>query len=217
MVIKSYYISGLKLGLFIIVGLLLINYFIDQKRIDKLNEEFLENSWDMEDSRLFLLFSNFIKSENSSSYCDLLGERLIQIANSNTKFLEKLEEYEKVNIFSGDYKKLKTTFSLRNLELFFYYSDYKKTCKKDVHYILYFYPDGQECTDCKIQANVLDNVRDICKNTVVFAFPNNSDVNVINLLVSKYGITQVPSIIIDDGKTLAGITSKEDILKKLNC
>lgn len=217
MVVKSYYISGLKLGIFIILGLLLINYLIDQKRIDKLNEEFLENSWDMEDSRLFLLFTNFIKSEDSNSYCDLLGERLIQIANTNTKFLDKLDEYEKVNIFSGDYKKLKTTFSLRNLELFFYYSDYKKSCKENVHYILYFYPNEQECLDCKVQANILDNVRDKCKNTVVFAFPSNSDVNVINLLVLRYNITQVPSIVIDGKEKLSGVISKENILKTINC
>ena len=54
--IKSYYIDALKAGIVIIVGLLLINYFIDQKRITKLNEEFLDYSWQMQDSKLFLLF-----------------------------------------------------------------------------------------------------------------------------------------------------------------
>jgi len=216
--IKSYYIDALKAGIVIIVGLLLINYFIDQKRITKLNEEFLDYSWQMQDSKLFLLFSQFIEKDDMNSYCSILEQRLGQIIDRNSKFLTKIQEYEKVNVLSDDYQKLKKSFSLGHLELFFYYVDFKEKCRSDVHYILYFYPEGSECmNDCKVQANVLDNVRDSCNDVFIFALPSNSDIDIIKLMNTKYNITRTPSIIIDGTKKFEGITDKETLMKEVNC
>ncbi|MBU0930287.1 MAG: hypothetical protein KJ623_04430 [Nanoarchaeota archaeon] len=216
MVIKSYYINALKLGILLIVGLLLINYFIDQQRITKLNEEFLNSAWQMQDSKLFLLFNQFINENDKDSYCNMLNQRLAQIINRNSMFLEKLKQYEKVNVLSNDYKQLKTTFSLNHLELFFYYVDFKKKCNNNVHYILYFYPENIDCMKCSVQADVLDNVRDSCSDVFIFALPTNSDIDIINLINNQYNITETPSIVIDD-KTFNGLVDKDSIIKEINC
>lgn len=215
--IKSYYVDALKVGIIIIVGLLLINYFIDQKRITKLNEDFLDYSWQMQDSKLFLLFSQFIEKDDLNSYCSILEQRLGQIIDRNSQFLTKMQEYEKVNVLSNDYQKLKKSFSLGHLELFFYYVDFKEKCKSDMHYILYFYPESVDCMDCKVQADVLNNVRDSCNNVFIFALPSNSDVDIIKLINTKYNITSTPSIIVDGTKRFEGITNKDTIMKEVNC
>lgn len=216
--VKSYYINALKLGLLIVVSLLLINYLIDQKRISNLEEEFLKESWEMEDSKLFLLFTDFIGKEDEGLYCGLLEKRLNQIVNRNSKFLKDLESYEEVNVFSGDYERLKNTFLLKNLELFFYYVDFKSDCNANVNYILYFYPTKSECSSCEVQADVLDNVRDDCKNVVNFALPVDSDLDIINLISSKYGITGTPSIVINDEFIFKDkIVNKDEILNNISC
>lgn len=215
MVNKNLYLNGLKITIIVVVGLLLINFFIDQKRSSKLNDEFMSYSWDMEESRLFLLFLDYVEEEGIS--CSVLKQRLTQLADNNAEFLDKLEKYENVNIFSGQYNSLKKTFSLRNMELFFYYSKYKKECDDSANYIIYFYPNNLECNDCKIQANILDNIRDLCSNAIIFALPSDSDSDIINLFKFKYNITQEPSIVINGKETFSGVISRPDILNKITC
>lgn len=212
---KDYYVKGFKIAIIIVLSLLLINFLIDQKRVFKLNEEYIKYSWDMEESKLFFLFLDSVKNENMT--CPILKQRLTQLANKNVEVLNELEKYENVNVFSNQYFSLKKTFSLRNLELYFYYSQYKKQCSDKAHYILYFYPNNRECADCKIQASILDNVRDQCNNIIVFALPTDSDSDVINLIKFKYNIVKEPSIIIDDRDVFSGVASKSDILGKINC
>ena len=214
--VKSYYIAGIKLAIIITVGLLLINYFIDQKRISKLNEQFLEYSWSMEDSKLFLLFRDFVGGDPKTS-CSLLKERLTQVASDNAKFLENIQFYENVNVFGKEYYSIRKTFALRNLELFFYYADYKKNCDEDAHHILYFYPEATECPDCKVQASILNNIRDNCSNIINFALPSNSDINIVNLIKSKYNISVNPSLVVDGSYVFSGLTSKDKILSKIRC
>lgn len=212
---NSFYVNGLIIAVIIVVGLLLINFFVDQSRIYKLNNEFISYSWDMEESKLFLLYLDFIEEKEMT--CPILKQRLGQLSSRNAAFLEDLEKYENVNVFSTQYHNLKKTFSLRNMEFFFYYSSYREKCNDKANYILYFYPNSRECSDCKIQASILDNVRDMCSNVIIFAFPSDTDSDIINLLKFKYNIISEPSIVINGKDTPPGIVSKAEILSKITC
>ena len=82
--------------------------------------------------------------------------------------------------------------------------------------ILYFYPDGP-CTDCLIQAQLLNEVRDTCTQTIqIFAFPVEGTSEVSALLVKDYSIQKTPSLVIDE-KVLEGVQTKNKLNTILNC
>ena len=82
--------------------------------------------------------------------------------------------------------------------------------------VLYFYPDKQDCVQCRAQAEVLDKLRDDCRNIRIFAFPTDLNISIVDAFKSRYEINQTPSVVVAE-KTFAGITSREQILKLLPC
>ena len=82
--------------------------------------------------------------------------------------------------------------------------------------VLYFYPDRQDCVECRAQAQVLNEVRDSCTNIRIFAFPTDLDIGVVDALKVRYNIDRTPAIVVNE-QTYYGITSREKLLSLVPC
>jgi hypothetical protein len=58
---------------------------------------------------------------------------------------------------------------------------------------------------------VLDGLRAAHPNLRVFALPYDTDYEFINIFVRRHGISQVPSLVIDDKTVLQKLSSAQEI------
>lgn len=215
---RGAYFLALLLSIALFAILLFLVYVLDSERVSKLDRQIMELSWETEDSRLFMLYNDFLKENDRSTKCALWKTRLEQQSEKRVAFAEELQKYEEANAFSNDYYRVKRTFLLKNVEFLFYYMNYEKECDPNATWVLYFYPDRKQCIDCEVQAAVLDKLRNKCKNVINFAFPINFDVDIVNILKVRYNVTGVPTTILDGNSLGNGkVIDYESLLNGIYC
>lgn len=209
----SKYIKALILTLFIVLlGIFLIMQ-LDNMRLNSLNEKVDEIILDMDSTRLFLLYNQIEGDENN--YCDILDERIETQSAKTYNLVRELEAGEKAS-FLVSYNLLKRKYFYANLELYLYLQDFEKQCEgKKINAILFFYKDQELCNQCLLQGTILDKVRDKCSNISIFAFPGDLEIDLIDLIMNKHGVTSIPSIVVN-GKT-RGFSTEEEIEKDISC
>ncbi len=207
------YIKALILTLFIVIlGIFLIMQ-LDNMRLNSLNEKVDEIILDMDSTRLFLLYNQIEGDENN--YCDILDERIETQSAKTYGLVRELEAGEKAS-FLASYELLKRKYFYANLELYLYMQDFEKQCEeKKVNAILFFYKDQTLCNQCLLQGTILDKVREKCPNTSIFAFPGDLEIDLIDLIMDKHSVTNIPSIVVN-GKT-RGFSTEEEIEKEIGC
>lgn len=157
-------------------------------------------------------------TQEKERYCTVLSEH-IQVQNEKLFPLVTLLDQARENSLQNQYDLVRQRFISANAQLFFSLKTYQTKCEnaQDMRQpILYFYPDGP-CTDCLIQAQLLNEVRDTCQTTIqIFAFPVEGTSEVSALLVKDYSIQKTPSLVIDD-KVYEGVQTKNTLNTILNC
>jgi len=201
--------------LLFVVGVVTIKS-LDDYRLGVIKGEIDTLKTDIEDSKLFLLYSQTL-GDNSTLLCQALKTQIGQRIDKNQGLIVNLQKYEEANVFGEEYYSLKTFFVLKNLELWLYTSNYKRLCNSDQVSILYFYPDKAPCNECEVQANILTEIRDKCLNVKVFALPVNVEMNLLNIIKTRYNITRTPTIVINEEIVKEGVTNEEALLGLVKC
>lgn len=183
------------------------SYSQTEARISEL-EEGMENS---------LLFSMFLRTHNQSSICPVLREQLDETAQRTYNLYGELEESGSTSVFRG-YEQLRTKYFLANMRFYLMLREYSQACNDySMKPILFFYSAYNECPSCVAQGHVLDSVRAECPNARVYAFPADvEEIAMIRTFKSYYGITQTPSLVINDRK-YDSLLSKEEIEQLIQC
>jgi hypothetical protein len=164
-------------------------------------------------------YLDYLKTTNDTQrYCSVLSEH-IQLQNEKLFPLVGLLDQARENSLQNQYDLVRQRFISANAQLFFSLKTYQTTCP-DAQLmrqpILYFYPDGP-CTDCLIQAQILNEIRDSCtQNVQIFAFPVEASSEVSALLVKDYSIQKTPSLVIQE-KVYEGVQNKSKLNTLLSC
>ncbi len=155
---------------------------------------------------------------DTERYCTVLNEH-IQLQNEKLFPMVGLLDQSRENSLQNQYDLVRQRFISANAQLFFSLKTFQTNCSgtdKLKQPILYFYPDGP-CTDCLIQAQILNEIRDACKTPIqIFAFPVEGTSEVSSLLVKDYSIQKTPSLVIDD-RVYEGVQTKNKLNPLLNC
>ena len=158
-------------------------------------------------------------SDENERFCSVL---LDHISRQNEKLfsLVQLLDQARYNNLENQYSLVRQRFQSANAQLFFSLKKFEKKCpptEKLNQPILYFFPDNKPCSDCVLQAQILDQVRDACEKPIqIFAFPVEGGIETIDLLVKDYGIRQTPSLVIED-TVYPGVQSPSFLNEKLGC
>ena len=134
---------------------------------------------------------------DSREYVHLLGEELDRIG-------EKLSMGEYPPYLLKYYALMEATH-LKIVERM------KKECNEDVHWIVFFY--GEDCPECDAQGNVLTYLKGKhAEKVYIYAMKATLDSPIVKTFRIKYGIDNVPALVID-GETYEDLLSIEELEK----
>ncbi|MBM3282090.1 MAG: hypothetical protein FJY86_01975 [Candidatus Diapherotrites archaeon] len=158
-------------------------------------------------------------TQDEERYCFVLREH---ISSQNRKLfglLDKLEQ-ARVNSINNQYPLVRKQFQSVNAQLFFSLKRFEEECpekEQPLVPVLYFFPDKHECAECRLQAQILTELGKTCQTPVqIFAFPVEGGIEIIDLLVKDYNISEVPSLVIYD-KVHSRIQSSSQLNELLHC
>jgi hypothetical protein len=207
----------------LIVTLIIFNigvymgYKLEASRADKINKIYLE-------SELLLL-----DQEIQRQAFDLINLNCDKAIQANINFADKIFEealgeiyhYEQANkinnaiIFQHQrFDLLRSLFWMNSIKI-------KEKCNSNYNNIVYFYDYLEPTFVQQGKQNFFSNFLEEIKNEKgdkVMLIPIAGDNNLpsIDLLLEKYQITELPTILINEKIKLTEVNSKEDILKYLN-
>lgn len=158
---------------------------------------------------------------NETQY-DLLGQLDCQDVADNTGLSSELNSlagrlsYAESNLgdTNPDVVSLKEQYSL--LEIKDYLLMQKVTAQCGIHpvFILYFYSNAGDCTDCAQEGDVLTYLRQTYPGLRVYSFDYNLDLSALKTLTQLRKLNgNLPALVIDNRAPVYGFKNVDDILK----
>lgn len=162
------------------------------------------------------LEQTFSETLTSSQMCAFsmisLNELFKQLSYYWDRLPYRIEEYEKYNELSEDYKLLKQQYAHLSIRTWILARNQYEKCGMNLTHGLYFY--SVDCKECVEQGEQLDElnrkIKASGKDIVMFPIDFNMDEPIVSNLKKYYGISSTPAIIIND-KVFQGrlFTAKE--------
>jgi len=207
--IKTFFITFVVFVIGLVLGLFIERYFQSDmtSRITS-----IESS--VQEIDLEILY---FQSLNDSSSCFVLNQIVRDTNNNLDSLAEQLGGYSEKNIIftQNEIKDLKTKYTFLLIKDWILQGKIRKNCGMNSVSVLYFY-DTKNCDDCIIQGNILSLLKNSFKEKLmVFPLDKNINLAMLRILLNKYNITNIPSVVIND-EVYSGIVS-EDNLKKILC
>jgi len=89
-------------------------------------------------------------------------------------------------------------------------------CKTKSAFILYFYTNAENCSDCEREGYVLSSLREKYPELRVYSFDYSTDLSAVKAMLHIYKIedTKLPALVIDD-EVLTGFHGVEELEKRI--
>lgn len=118
---------------------------------------------------------------------------------------------EKIGTDNPDFQNLKTYYSLLEIKDYLLMKRISEKCKDKQVFILYFYSNGDSCTECEKQGFVLTKLHEMYPQIRIYSFDYDFDIPTIQTLKSIYNIeNKLPALFIN-GKILYALKTVEEI------
>lgn len=162
-----------------------------------------------------IVYTYFQTMGNSTSeYCSYIYGSAQQKTSRIYDLAERIRYYEKSNLVNAEYNRIRDQYYLSNAELYLNARAAAKYCGASPYTtILFFYKVKEDCPECRAQGELLDKVVSGNPGVRVFAFPSDTGYAFIDVFLARHGITQVPSIVINDKVVLQGLHDEAEIEK----
>ena len=213
---KYFFLYALILTIVIFNLGIFMGYRLESSRIDKINGMYLDAETELLDQMI---------QKDALSIIDLNCESLVK---ENILFGDKIFEealtiqrYEEANKINDDiifqhrrFDLLRTLFWINSMKI-------KQKCNSDYHTIVYFYkynnPSVEQESKQRFFSNLLGNIKTTQQDNVML-IPIAADNNIpsVNLLIEKYGINELPMILIDEEIKITDVKIIDDVEKYLD-
>lgn len=174
------------------------------------NEEIMQEQ-ELEFNSVQLQYLYLSEMLNSKDACPTMR---LALKNSVDKLGESLNEFEKMfenNRFNDkEREEIERKYLLDNIRYWIFSKQIKESCGHDVVNVLYFY-SLEECNICSNQGVILSYFKKKYKDSLL-VFPINTDIDeyMIDLIESRYNITEYPSLVVDN-VTHPGLIYQEEL------
>jgi len=192
-----------------------LGYMLEASRINKINQMYLETDMNILDQRILNDAQDIIEFD-----CEYLVEENIKFGDKIFEDALQIKKYEDANRINEDitsqhrkYDLLRTLFWTNSMNI-------KQKCNSDFHTIVYIYkynnPSVQQVSEQKFFSNLLTEIKEKYGNNVLL-IPIAGDNNLVSLdlLMKKYNIIELPTILIDENTKMTEVKSMEEIEKYL--
>ena len=193
-----------------------LGYKLESSRLDKINEWYLESEMELLNQRIQTDAFEVIDLD-----CDAMIEENIKFADNIFEKALIIDKYEKASRINTDIISLHKKYDLLRTLLWINSISIKQKCDSDYHNVVYFYKFNDPSIDQKAKqrffSNLLAQVKQE-KGSRILLIPiaADNDLSSVNLLLDKYEIQELPTILIDEEIKLTDVESMEDIEKYLN-
>jgi hypothetical protein len=193
-----------------------MGYMLESSRISKINSlsvdaelEIMDQIAQKESLSLLNLDCNSLVKENIK-----FGDQIFQEAM-------QIKKYEDANRISSDiifqhkrFDLLRTLFWMNSIEI-------KQKCNSDYHNVVYLYKYNSPSLEQKSKQNFFSNLLQEIKQKEgdkIMLIPIAADNNIssVDLIVQKYNITDLPTILIDEKVKITNVNSTQEVEKYLN-
>lgn len=212
---KYIFLYALLLTIFVFNLGIFMGYMLESSRVGKINMMYLNSEIELLDQ---------ITQKDALNVLDLNCSLLVK---ENIKFGDKIfqealqiEKYELANRINSEIVFQHKRFDLLRALFWINSITIKQKCNSQYHNVVYFYkynnPTLEQQTKQKFFSNVLKEIKDK-KGSQIMLIPiaADNDLPSINLLTEKYGIIDLPVILIDEKVKVTDVKSMEDIEKYL--
>ena len=193
-----------------------MGYMLESSRIEEINKMYANTEMKILDQ---------IMQGNSMAVlelnCDSLIKENINFGYEIFEEAQLIQKYEDANIMSDEiisqhkrYDLLRALFWINSVKI-------KDKCNSDYHTVVYFYQYNEPAIEQKARQRFLSNMLSEIKEKygekiMLIPISADNDIPSINLLVEKYNITELPTILVDEEFKITDADSKEDVEKYLN-
>lgn len=207
---KYVFLNALILAVFIFALGLVLGFWIESSRLDKINSIYTETELNLLDIRVMpeLLSNNFSCQQAIQANIDF-GDRIYEDA-------KLLQDYEDVERISSDIKIQHYKYDLMRALFLSNSLKIKKQCSASFHTIVYFYQYNSPSLEVKSKQQVFSNILGELKqrqgdNVMLIPIAGDIPFSSINMIVSQYDITQLPTILIDEKTKITEVEKVDDI------
>lgn len=212
---KRRYIAALIITIIIFAMGFLAGLVLDAERTEYLTEQ--SNQQRVQYSSLQLQYQLI---EEITRDGDCLAMR--NTFDQNVKNLEeariRLESYSQDTTTQREnYDLLAREYTHAQIRYYLLAQNIQRLCGEEVSSILYFYTDGEDCSQCDDQAFILTYLKQLIGDKLlVFSFNSQlaAEEPTIQLLMNRYQVNTYPTIVVNEA-VYEGLQSKEEILDDL--
>lgn len=188
---------------------------LESSRISKINSLYLDAETEILDQ---ITQKNALEMLNLD--CDLLVQENIKFGDRIFQEALKIQKYEKANRINNEiifqhkrFDILRTLFWMNSLRI-------KEQCNSSYHNVVYFYkynnPTIEQESKQDFFSNLLKEIKEKRGNDVMLIpIAADNDLPSVNLLVEKYDINELPTILIDENVKITEVKDIEDVEKYL--
>jgi hypothetical protein len=193
-----------------------LGYKLESSRINKINEWYLESEMELLDQRIQTDSFDVVGLD-----CNVMVEENIKFADNIFEKALVIDKYEKASRINQNIISLHKKYDLLRTLLWINSIKIKERCDSDYHNIVYFYKFNDLSMEQKAKqrffSNLLSQVKqEKGKEVLLIPIAADNDISSVNLLLDKYEIQELPTILIDEEIKLTDVTDMEDIEKFLN-
>ncbi len=202
-------------GFILIVGYLLAVQF-DNARASSLKADIDRVNLENQEREVLLHYSQ-VMTNNPKEICPSLqalrANRLGEVSRLDTE----IADYQRSNLFNQDYLDLSNTYFVGSVDLLVTGEENARLCGNREYPVILFYRYSPDCPDCRAMGPVLNEVANRCANARTYAFPIDTDNQVVLALVNRYkaNVSAAPAVSINDGELSVGVQSANSIIAKL--
>ncbi len=186
--------------------------------------ELLQNYIDFLDSNLkdMQLEQTFVETLSNEEMCSFsaisLNELFTQLSYYWSRLPYRIEEYEKYNELSEEYKTLKKQYAHVSIRTWILAKSQYEKCNIDLVHGLYFY--SADCMECIKQGEQLDilgkNIKQRGREIIMFPIDFHMKEPTLENLKKYYGIKSTPAIIINDKVMQGRLFTASELFKAAN-
>tara|TARA_Y100000310_G_C20412685_1_gene682792 strand:+ start:153 stop:776 length:624 start_codon:yes stop_codon:yes gene_type:complete len=190
-------VAALSITIIIFSSGFILGNFLTSGKIELLQQ--LQNDIYTESIGLDVLFTLAAEDLCDEDSIILLNKQLNDLGDRLTYFEARPELSEESEVVANQYNALE-------IKHFLLINDVNEQCNNKYTTILFFFGGEEECQSCALQGGALTAFKSEHPETMIYSFNWNSEFPPVLHLVQKYGVSAVPTLVIN-GQKVEGYTN----------
>lgn len=207
---KYRYLTAAVITLIVFVSGALTANLVDDYRTEGLVVELQEDLTEIESNQMQI---NYLQRDEVS--CEAMEAGLHSTVKNYNNRLGNLETFEERSLIKEErFEKIKHRYILSGIRYWMFAEEMRDSCDYSPNTVLFFTTnlEAEDCDECDNVGRQLSLLKQELEGDIlIFSIPVNLDDGMIDILQDRYGVEEVPVMVINDETVLEGYHSRQAI------